>query len=84
MLPDLPFETQCVAIEPETRLYLFSDGVFEIDRPSGEMWKFEEFVEFVSAGVRHGSVMDRLLEHVQEMHGSERLSDDFSMVEIAF
>ena len=84
MMPDLPFATQGASIDPEMKLYLFSDGVFEIDRPDGTMWKFEEFVEFVSEREMQGSIMDRLLAHVQELHGSERLSDDFSMVEIAF
>jgi len=84
MMPELTFDTQCVAVEPDEKLYLFSDGVFEIDQPGGEMWKFESFLDFVSAGIEGGSIMDRLLAHVQQLHGSERLSDDFSMVEIAF
>ena len=36
MMPDLPFDTQSVAVEPEAKLYLFSDGVFEIDQPDGD------------------------------------------------
>jgi sigma-B regulation protein RsbU (phosphoserine phosphatase) len=84
MMPDLPFDTQSIAIEPETKLYLFSDGVFEIDQPDGTMWKFEEFVDFVSEKAMHGAIMDRLLEHTQKLHGSDRLSDDFSILEVAF
>jgi phosphoserine phosphatase RsbU/P len=84
MMPDLPFETQSVAVEPDAKLYLFSDGVFEIDLPDGAMWKFEEFLEFVAQRANRGSIMDPLLEHVQKLHGSDRLGDDFSMVEIAF
>jgi phosphoserine phosphatase RsbU/P len=84
MVPDLPFETRNAAVGPGMKLYLFSDGVFEIDQPSGEMWKFEAFVEFMAERLKHGSILDRLLENVQKLHGSERLSDDFSMVEIAF
>lgn len=84
MMPDLLFDTVTIPLEPKIKLYLFSDGVFEIDQPDGTMWKYEEFTEFISQGSLHGSIMDRLLEHVQKLHGSEILSDDFSMVEIAF
>ena len=84
MVPELSFDTQSIVVEPEMRLYLFSDGVFEIDRPDGAMWKFEEFVEFLSEGLMPETIMDRLLEHVQKLHGSDQLSDDFSIVEIAF
>jgi sigma-B regulation protein RsbU (phosphoserine phosphatase) len=84
MMPDMSFETQTVAVEPGAKLYLFSDGVFEIDQPDGTMWKFENFVEFLSQEVLSSSIMDRLLEQVQALHGSDHLSDDFSIVEIAF
>jgi phosphoserine phosphatase RsbU/P len=84
MVSDITFETNCIAIEPDMKLYLFSDGVFEIDRPDGEMWKFEEFLDFISSGEARESLADRLLAHVQELHGSNQLSDDFSMVEVAF
>jgi sigma-B regulation protein RsbU (phosphoserine phosphatase) len=84
MMPDMPFETQVVAVESGAKLYLFSDGVFEIDLPDGEMWKYENFIEFLSEGTLSESLMDRLLERVQYLHGSDRLSDDFSIVEIAF
>jgi phosphoserine phosphatase RsbU/P len=84
MMPEMAFETQTATVAPGMRLYLFSDGVFEIDKPDGEMWKFEAFVDFLSAEIAQGSVMDRLIAHVKALHGSERLSDDFSMVEVAF
>ncbi|MCC6127299.1 MAG: SpoIIE family protein phosphatase [Pirellulales bacterium] len=84
MVSDLTFETNCIAIEPDMKLYLFSDGVFEIDRPDGEMWKFEEFLDFISSGEAREPLADCLLAHVQELHDSKQLSDDFSMVEVAF
>ncbi|MCY2992993.1 MAG: PP2C family protein-serine/threonine phosphatase, partial [Planctomycetota bacterium] len=82
MLPDLPFDTQTVELGPAAKLFLFSDGVFEIEQKNGEMWPFDEFVKFLCTAPPDGPVMDRLLRHVQELHGSDQLGDDFSIVEI--
>jgi sigma-B regulation protein RsbU (phosphoserine phosphatase) len=84
MIPDLPFESQAIAVEPEARLFLYSDGVFEIDRPDDTVWKFAEFVDFLSENAASGAIADRLLENARRLHGSDQLTDDFSLVEIAF
>src|SRR5262249_1192932 len=42
--PGAPFETQSVKVGSYARLLIYSDGVFEIERPIGGMWKFDEFV----------------------------------------
>src|SRR5262249_36671704 len=83
--PDVPFEPGTVSLAPHARLLLFSDGVFEIEKPDGKMWTYREFLAYVSALPRDGaSTIDRLLDHVRTMHGGGLLGDDFSMLEVAF
>ena len=48
------------------------------------MWHFDEFLEFLRAAPPDAAVMDRLLAHIQELHGSDQLADDFSIVEVDF
>jgi sigma-B regulation protein RsbU (phosphoserine phosphatase) len=84
MMPEMPFNTQTVVLPPQARLLLYSDGVFEIVQTDGEMWTFDAFVDLVKGDPQGGSIMDRLLGHVQELHGSNQLDDDFSIVEIDF
>jgi sigma-B regulation protein RsbU (phosphoserine phosphatase) len=84
MLPDMPFGTEVIELGPYARLFLFSDGVYEIDRMDGPMWTFDEFVKFFATLPPDEAPMDRLLAHVRQMHGSDTLADDFSMVSIAF
>jgi sigma-B regulation protein RsbU (phosphoserine phosphatase) len=84
MLPDMEFESQTVDLAPVARLLLFSDGVFEIEQSDGQMWKFEAFLDFLRGVPPEDSVLDRLLEHTQALHGSDQLGDDFSIVEVAF
>jgi sigma-B regulation protein RsbU (phosphoserine phosphatase) len=84
MLPEISFDTETVELQPQARLLLFSDGVYEIAQAAGEMWTFEEFVDFVKRDPTGEPLMDRLLDHVRKLHGFEQLEDDFSMVEIDF
>jgi phosphoserine phosphatase RsbU/P len=85
MAGGLEFDTQMTPLGDHARLMLYSDGVFEIERPDGTMWKYAEFVRYVSAMPVEGEpTMDRLLSHVRQMREVPGLADDFSLVEIVF
>jgi sigma-B regulation protein RsbU (phosphoserine phosphatase) len=83
MLEGLPFDADAVELGPFAVLYLFSDGVFEIERPGGAMWKYDEFASYLAA-LPPEEGLDRLLAHARQMHGSDTLADDFSIVQVAF
>jgi sigma-B regulation protein RsbU (phosphoserine phosphatase) len=80
----LPFDANAVALEPGARVYVFSDGVYEIEKPDGENWAFEEFLNFMAAAPREANAMEHLLAHTRQLHGSDVLADDFSMLELRF
>jgi phosphoserine phosphatase RsbU/P len=81
---DLPFETSTVTLKPGARLFVLSDGVFEIEKTDGEMWAFDEFLGFMAANSQSADCIDRLLAHVRQLHESDTLADDFSMLEVVF
>lgn len=84
-MPGIQYTQASVEIKPASRLFLYSDGVYEITKPDGVLWRLEEFVAFMGSPSNPGeSVMDRLLKHDRELGGSETLDDDFSIVEFAF
>ncbi|VTS00861.1 SpoIIE family protein phosphatase [Tuwongella immobilis] len=80
MMPDLMFDTSSVELGPQAELFLFSDGVFEIEQPDGKMWQFHEFVEFMDGLAPGPSRMDRLHTHAKRLRGMETLNDDFSIL----
>jgi sigma-B regulation protein RsbU (phosphoserine phosphatase) len=84
MMEGTEYDTQTIQLSPFSRLLLYSDGVYEIARPGQPMWKFQEFVQFVSGLPRADPVGDRLLAHVRQLGGSETLADDFSVLEVGF
>ncbi len=85
LMEDLPYDTDSTELGPYARLYVYSDGVFEIEQPGGKMWTIEEFVSYMaSPPPSEEPATDRLLAHCRRLHGSDVLGDDFSMIEIDF
>ena len=82
-LNGMDFEYDEVDIKPEARLYVFSDGVYEIMNENGACWEFDDLKAYMEdSGDRGKSTMDDLLAHVRQIAGSETLEDDFSVLEI--
>jgi sigma-B regulation protein RsbU (phosphoserine phosphatase) len=81
--PGMPFETVVTPLLPHARLLVYSDGVFEIEGPSGAMWKFSEFVEYVSGMAGDdASLIEPLLAEARRRRESDTLADDFSLLEV--
>jgi sigma-B regulation protein RsbU (phosphoserine phosphatase) len=85
MMAGSEYDTRQVVLGPYARLLLYSDGVYEIARPDGSMWSAGDFAQYASTlSPADGPVLDRVLDHVKEMHGSEVLVDDFSILEVTY
>jgi phosphoserine phosphatase RsbU/P len=79
----IDFEFDRVEIKPAARLYVFSDGVYEIMNESGLCWDLDGLKAYLEASDDRGtSTMDDLWSHVRHIAGSETLEDDFSVLEI--
>ncbi len=73
-----------VRIEPQSRLYVFSDGVYEVESPDGRMWDLDGLHGFLVRPSDNGNELDALHAFVRQLHGSDVLEDDFSLVRIEF
>ena len=72
-------------VEEGNSLYIFSDGVYEVEKADGSMWRFKEFVEYLkSVESEKQSVLDRLYDYVKTIGKSDHLDDDFTILEVAF
>ncbi len=77
------FEQKQVIVPPGSRIFLYSDGAFEIHKQDGGTWTFKEFLHFISqADSDEDNVMDRLIRHVRTLKGGPVLDDDFSIMDI--
>ena len=80
-MPNVNFSADSAVLKPGERLYLFSDGVFEIVTADGQTWGLPDFLELLGrphdAGV---SEPEHLFQVVRGLARAGPLDDDFSML----
>jgi len=81
----LDFTDGETAVPAGSRVYLYSDGAFEICRPDGSMWAFADFLATLTTPSQEGeSRIEGLLARIRDLSGREEFVDDFSMLELRF
>jgi serine phosphatase RsbU (regulator of sigma subunit) len=85
MRPGHAFSTGTQPITPGSRLYLFSDGAFEIAPAEGPAWGLRDMLAMLRAPAVPGlSEPDRIHRAVRAASPNGQLDDDFSVVELHF
>lgn len=84
-VPDCKFLSASVQVAPNSVLYVFSDGVFEVMTKDGVQWGLPEFLPLLvgPAGQDIGEAQ-RLYRAVQAAARPGPLDDDFSMLAVTF
>lgn len=86
-MPGLEFKSDRVTLTPGDHLFIFSDGVYEVnyaDRPH-EMMTVEEFAaELTKPAATGARKVEEMVAFVRRAQGRENFEDDFSLVEIQF
>jgi sigma-B regulation protein RsbU (phosphoserine phosphatase) len=84
-LPEVTYEKQEYLVGEHDRLYIFSDGVYEVEKSDGSMWCFKEFADFMNMiKGEDQSIIDHLHQYAGKLNQSDNFEDDFTIVEIAF
>lgn len=84
VLPEVEFSTTVTILAPGERLYVFTDGAYEIELASGELLDFARFERELSLAAAEPDDVDRLLRFALTASKSGELSDDFSMLSVIF
>ncbi len=81
----LEFDSGEATVPPGSSLFVYSDGAFEVIRPDGSMWAFDDFVTTLTTPP-HGPEdrLDALVAKIRSISARDDFNDDFSMVELAF
>jgi sigma-B regulation protein RsbU (phosphoserine phosphatase) len=81
----LEFTADVTVVPPGARLFVFSDGAFEVGLRDGGMWPFRAFLErLTSPPAGPEPRMDSLVTHIRQISGRDEFQDDFSMLELSF
>jgi sigma-B regulation protein RsbU (phosphoserine phosphatase) len=78
------YENITTVAEPAARLFVVSDGAFEIHCQDGHTWSFAEMVQYLDSQRMSAAPLDQLLDQARNLHGPGPLDDDCSIVECEF
>ena len=83
--PGIPYKAEVRDLPEFSRLYLFSDGIYEVSRPDGTMLTYEEFMAVLAESERTaGSALEKTISAIRAVRGGDQFEDDVSIVEITF
>ena len=85
MMPGYEYRSDRVQVPTGSSLFLFSDGVFEIDTADGRPWGIDDFVPLLTEPRHPGKAESRrILETVTARTGRQSFEDDFTLVVATF
>jgi sigma-B regulation protein RsbU (phosphoserine phosphatase) len=83
--PDAQFESAETVVPVGAKLYVFSDGIYEIQTRDGEEVDLPSFLEILRAPEgRPGAKVDEVLETMAKIQGRDQFDDDVSLMELKF
>ncbi len=79
------FENAICQLEIFNRLFVFSDGIYEILKPDQSMMNLQEFIDLVlQASEKKEQKLDDIVKLVQDIQGEKSFEDDFSLLQVEF
>jgi len=83
-MPDAEYAADSCAVEPGSSLYVISDGVYEIELPSGATATLGDLIQNMSTFPDDN--LDRVVASAQAMRRPDRIAfdDDFSILKLTF
>ncbi len=85
LFPEAVYCPAAIHVPSGSRIYLFSDGCYEIQKPDGGVGTRKETIEYLSGlPGGHSAPLDALYRHSISAQGGENLADDFSILSARF
>lgn len=85
MFPEAEYVNQVCFLDSPSSLYLFSDGIYEIERPDGRVWGLEKFIQFLRDyhGTSRGN-LDNFIRQIRALQFDGNFNDDLSIMQVDF
>lgn len=81
--PDVQYKTDSCLVEKSNKLYVFSDGVYEITKKDGTLLTLDRFIERLALPSQNGkSEVISIMEYIVDLQDSDYFDDDYSMLQI--
>lgn len=85
MIPEVTYQQETHAVAPDSTLYLFSDGVYEITTADGKRWQFEQFSQLIQMyHQKRLRSLNKIFTEITRIQGQPTLEDDYSLIQADF
>ncbi|HEY9609971.1 PP2C family protein-serine/threonine phosphatase [Allocoleopsis sp.] len=85
MFPDTDYVDECCEIVEPSTLYIFSDGIYEINQSDGTIWGLDSFIKLLKdCRSNNTRELDQILEAIKAVNPKDYFDDDLSLLEINF
>jgi phosphoserine phosphatase RsbU/P len=85
LFPDATYSSKTCTILPQSTLYLFSDGIYEVHQPDGEIWGLRSLQLLIENNPNHPkSTLSELMQAILRHSKCEGFLDDFSLIKVQF
>ena len=83
--PDKEYPVSLFNVKPFTRLFIYSDGIYEVDGCGDRVCMVEDFVQAVGGLSRENKAhVTDIIDTMKSRQGKEIFNDDVSLLEIEF
>jgi sigma-B regulation protein RsbU (phosphoserine phosphatase) len=84
--PDMEYSYAEVSIPLNSKLYVFSDGVFEVMQENEKVWGMPKFINFLTENFLEAEAINAnsILEEIRRESPSAKFDDDVSLLQIHF
>lgn len=81
---DTVFKESSIALEEKNKLYVFSDGVYEIEQANGQVVTLADFIDLLKRiSKMDTSQVDDILQYMKKLaSNADSFEDDFSLLEL--
>jgi len=84
ILPEVSYTSDRQTIPVNSRLYIFSDGIYEVGQTgSRSNWNLDAFIQMLIT-LEHQTSLNMILDAVQRSSGVETFEDDLSLMQVNF
>ncbi len=81
-LENAVYDKKTLQLPENSKLFIFSDGVYEIKKTNGIMWQFEEFVRMMTRLETENRLnFDTLIEQTKRIGTLDTFPDDYTIIE---
>jgi len=84
-LPDVQFDDAAFEVAENSTLYIFSDGIYEINQPDDEIWGLDAFIDLlINFRQENTCDLNQILTHIMTLCTTANLDDDLSLLKVSF